>query len=66
MSMGRDNVSEVRPPMAFLFIPQVINKHGESQWNHIDREHILIRPPELSGKHTSRHRIAKQEELARK
>jgi hypothetical protein len=28
MSMGRDYVSELRPPTGLLFIPQVIYEHG--------------------------------------
>jgi hypothetical protein len=42
----------------------VIYENGESWWNVIDREKLLIRPPELSGKHTS-HLVVKQEELAK-
>jgi hypothetical protein len=37
MSMVRDYVSELRPSMGLLFIPQVIYEHREPWWNDIDR-----------------------------
>jgi hypothetical protein len=46
-----------------LFIIQVIYEHGEPRWNDITREKLLIRPPKLSGNHTSRVIIAKQVQL---
>jgi hypothetical protein len=54
MSMEREYVSELRPPMGLLFIPYVIYEHGEPWWIDINREILLIRPPELSDKSTSR------------
>jgi hypothetical protein len=65
MSMGRDHVSELRPPTGLLFIPQVIYEHGEPWWNDNDRGK-LIHPPELSGNPTSSHLVARQEKLANK
>jgi hypothetical protein len=50
----RDYVSELRPPMSLLFIPQVIYQHGELSWDELDRGKLLIRLPELSGNPTSR------------
>jgi hypothetical protein len=46
-----------------LFIPEVIHEHEETWWNDIDRGTLLIRPPELSGKPTSTHLVAKENEL---
>jgi hypothetical protein len=37
MSMGCDDVSELRPPTSLLFIPQVVYKYGEPRWNDIGR-----------------------------
>jgi len=53
MSMGWDYVSELRPPMDILFVPQVIYEHGEPWRNEVDRGKPLISPPELSGNSTS-------------
>jgi hypothetical protein len=33
MSMGPDDVSELRPPTQLLFIPQVIYEYGQPRWN---------------------------------
>jgi hypothetical protein len=44
--------------MGLLFIPKVIEEHGEPWWNDDDREKLLIHPPELSGNPTSSHLIA--------
>jgi len=63
MSMGWDCVSELRPPMGLLFIPQVIYERGEPWWNNISREN-LIHPPKLSCNSTSSHLVANQEELS--
>jgi hypothetical protein len=41
-------------------------EHGETWWKDIDRGQLLIRPPYLSGKHTSIHLVAKEEELEKK
>jgi hypothetical protein len=49
----------------YCSFPQVIYEHGERWWNDIDREQLLIRPPELSGKPSSSHIVAKQEKLAK-
>jgi hypothetical protein len=50
MSIGRDYVSELWPPTDLLFICQLIYEHEEPWWNDdVDREKLLIRPPELSG-----------------
>jgi hypothetical protein len=55
MSMERYHVSELRLPMDLLLITQVINEHREPYWNDdVDREKLLIRPPELSVSPTSR------------
>jgi hypothetical protein len=54
MSMGRDYVSELRPPTSLLFIPQVIYEHGEPWWNDVDRGKLLTLPPEFSDNPTSR------------
>jgi hypothetical protein len=40
--------------MGLLFIPQVIYDYEGTWWNGIDREKLMIRPPELSGNSTSR------------
>jgi hypothetical protein len=37
MSMGWDDVSEMRPPRGLLFIPQMTYEHGEPWWNDTDR-----------------------------
>jgi hypothetical protein len=42
MSMGRDYISELRPPTGLLFIPQVIYEHGEPWWNDIDMEKLIF------------------------
>jgi hypothetical protein len=31
-----DYVSELRPPVGLLFIPQVIYEHGEPWWNDVE------------------------------
>jgi hypothetical protein len=49
-----------------LFIPQVIYEYGKPWWNDIDKEKFMIRPPVLSGNHTSGHLVAKQEKLGNK
>jgi hypothetical protein len=41
MSMGWNDVSELRPPTALLFIPQMY-KHGNQWWNDIEE---LWEPP---------------------
>jgi hypothetical protein len=41
----------------------VIYEHVEPWWNDIDREELLIRPPELCSNPNSSHLAAKQEEL---
>jgi hypothetical protein len=64
-SMGWDYVSELRLPTDLLFIPQVIYEHGEPWRNDIDSRILLFSPPELSGKHTSSHLVAKLDELAK-
>jgi hypothetical protein len=38
ISMRRDYVSELQPPMGLLSVPQVIHEYGEPRWNDIDRE----------------------------
>jgi hypothetical protein len=38
MSVGRDYVSELRPPTGLLFIPQMIYEYGGPWWNDIDRK----------------------------
>jgi hypothetical protein len=43
----------------------VIYEHEEPWWKDIDWGKLLIRPPELSGKPTSSHLVAKLEELAK-
>jgi hypothetical protein len=37
MSIGRDCVSELRPPTGLLLISQVIYEYGEPQWNNTYR-----------------------------
>jgi hypothetical protein len=37
----------------------------EPWWNDIDREKLLIRPPELSSNRTSSHLVANHEELGK-
>jgi hypothetical protein len=37
MSMGRDYVSELRPPTGLLFIPQIIYEYEQPRWNDTDR-----------------------------
>jgi hypothetical protein len=46
-SMGRDYVSELRPPVGLLFIPQVVHEHGEP-WCMLTGENSPIHPPECS------------------
>jgi hypothetical protein len=56
MSMGREYVSELRPPTCLLYIPQVIYEHGKPWSNHIDRRntrlvnqsYLIVLPAELS------------------
>jgi hypothetical protein len=40
--------SHVAATNGLLFISQVIYEHGEPWWNDINRENLLIRPPEHS------------------
>jgi hypothetical protein len=54
MAIGRDYVSELRPPTGLLLIPQVIYEHEEPQLNNTDRGKLLTRQPELSDNPTSR------------
>jgi hypothetical protein len=37
MLMGRDRVSELRPPKGLLFINYMIHKCGELRWNYTDK-----------------------------
>jgi hypothetical protein len=46
-----------------LFIPQVICVYEEKWWNDINGQNLLNRPPDLSSNSTSRHLVAKQDEL---
>jgi hypothetical protein len=39
MSMGWDNISELRP-RGLLFIPQIIYAHGEPWWNDTDKGNL--------------------------
>jgi hypothetical protein len=52
ITMGRDNVSELRPPPGLLFILQVMYELLDSWWNDVDRRKVIL-PPELSDNHTS-------------
>jgi hypothetical protein len=53
MSMGYDNVSELRPTTVQLFTPQVKFEHGETWWNDdVGRGKLLTRPLDLSGNPT--------------
>jgi hypothetical protein len=65
ISMGLEYVSELRPPLGLLLIPQVIYKHGEPWWKEIDRVKVMIRPPQFSGNPTSSHLEGKQEDVAK-
>jgi hypothetical protein len=38
MSMGGEDVSELRPPMGLLFIPRMIYEYGGRWWYDTDRE----------------------------
>jgi hypothetical protein len=38
MSVGRDYVSELPPPLGLLSIPQMMYECGEPRWNDTDRE----------------------------
>jgi hypothetical protein len=38
MSMEWDYISELRPLMGQLSIPEMTHEYGESWWNNIDRE----------------------------
>jgi hypothetical protein len=49
--MGRDYVSELRPPTGLLFIPQVLYDYGEPWWNDIDRVKPKILEKNLSQCH---------------
>jgi hypothetical protein len=53
MSMGRDYVFELRPPVGLLFMPQVIYAHEKPWLNDTDWRKV-IHVPELSGNLTSR------------
>jgi hypothetical protein len=66
MLVGRDYVSELRPPTGLLFIPRVMCEHGQQLWDNIDKRKLLIRPPELSGNPTSHHPVASREEVVKK
>jgi hypothetical protein len=59
MSMGWDDVSELRQPLGLLYIPQVIYEYGEPWWNDIDRDNWLIHQSSLAIL------VAKREELAK-
>jgi hypothetical protein len=50
------NVPIVHPPGVY--------KYGEPWWNDINREKLLILPPDLSDNPTSSHLVAKQGDLA--
>jgi hypothetical protein len=52
ISMGRDNVSELRSPPGLLSVPQVIYELVDSWWNDVDRIKVIL-PPNLSDNHTS-------------
>jgi hypothetical protein len=66
MSIGLDDVSELRPLTGLLLNLQVIHEHGQQSWcNDIDRGKFLIHTPELYGHSTSSHLAAKQEELTK-
>jgi hypothetical protein len=43
----------------------VIYEHGESWWNDINWEKLLIHPPELSGYPNSSHLVLKQMKMAK-
>jgi hypothetical protein len=60
MSMVRDYVSELRPPVDLLFNPQVIHEHGEPC---IDKRKLLIRSPEWQSYQQSS--SSKQEKLTK-
>jgi hypothetical protein len=44
----------------------VTYEYGKPWWNDIDKEKFMIRPPVLSGNHTSGHLVAAQEKLGKK
>jgi hypothetical protein len=55
MSTGRDYVSELRPTMGLLLIPQVMYELGDPLRNDdAGRVKLLPFPPELCGNPTSR------------
>jgi hypothetical protein len=66
MSIRWDYVSKLQSPTGLLFIPEVIYEHWAPWWNDIDRERLLIRPPQLSGNPTSSHLVSSQEEVWRR
>jgi hypothetical protein len=47
-----------------LPIPQVMYEHGEPLWN-INREKLLIYPPQLYGNPSSSHQVAEEEEMVK-
>jgi hypothetical protein len=53
LMMMLDYVSKLRQTTNLLII-QVIEEHGGTWWNDIDRVKLLIRPPELCSNLTSR------------
>jgi hypothetical protein len=48
VSMGWDYISELLPPTGLLFVHHAIYEHCVPWWKAIDREQLLIYPPELS------------------
>jgi hypothetical protein len=65
MSMTKDYVSDLRPPIGLVFIHLVIYEHGEPWRNDIDRENLLIHLPQHSVNPSSSHLAAKLDELAK-
>jgi hypothetical protein len=55
MSMGWDYISELRPPMDLLNIPQMIYEDGEPRWNDIDRGNLKNCEKNLSECHSVHH-----------
>jgi hypothetical protein len=58
MSVGRDNVSELRPPTGLLFIPKMLYEHALPWWNDFDG-----RKPKNWEKDTSRCHFIHQKSL---
>jgi hypothetical protein len=56
MSMGRNYVSELRPPTGLLFTPQMIYEYEEPRWNNIDMRNLKNSEKDLSQSYFIHHK----------